>query len=183
MKAWQIKAYGTNDVFKLVEIPNPTPKAGWVIIQIRAFGLNRSELYTRQGHSGDAVSLPRVLGIECVGEVIHGGGADLQPGQQVAAAMGSMGRLYDGGYAERTQVPRSNVFPVKTTLGWEAFGALPETINTAYATPVLQTIVDKVTSGGYLPNIHQVFSFATLPLAMEMMENNQAVGKLVVRVP
>jgi len=132
MKAWQINDYGSIDVFQLKELPDPMAKEGWVLIDIKAFGLNRSELYTRQGHSGDAVTIPRVLGIECVGVVIDGGGTDLKPGQKVAAAMGKMGRLHDGGYAEKTLLPRSNVFPVKTNLSWEVFGALPETYLTAW---------------------------------------------------
>ncbi|MEL6649284.1 MAG: zinc-binding dehydrogenase [Bacteroidota bacterium] len=132
MKAWQINDYGSKEVFRFAELPDPQPKAGWILIDIKAFGINRSELYTRQGHSGDAVTLPRVLGIECVGVVRDGGGTDLQPGQKVAAAMGNMGRLYDGGYAEMTLVPRSNVFPVETNLDWETFGALPETYLTSF---------------------------------------------------
>ena len=66
MKAWQINSYGRPDVFNFVTIPDPSPKQGHILIEIKAFGINRSELYTRQGHSGEAVSLPRVLGIECV---------------------------------------------------------------------------------------------------------------------
>lgn len=132
MKAWQISAYGGIDVFERVELPDPQTKEGWVLIDVKAFGLNRSELYTRQGHSGDAVTLPRVLGIECVGVVLDGGGTDLQVGQKVAAAMGNMGRLYDGGYATRTLIPRKNVYPVQTDLPWETFGALPETYLTAW---------------------------------------------------
>lgn len=323
MKAWQIKSYGSTGVFQLNDIPDPQPKAGWVLIDIKAFGINRSELYTRQGHSGDAVTLPRVLGIECVGLVADGGGTDLKPGQKVAAAMGNMGRLFDGGYAEKTLIPRSNVYPVDTSLDWATFGALPETCLTAwgvlkeaidlppggsllvrggtssvglactsiakemgctvlattrkedkvpvlkkagvdhvlidsgkvesqvkaifpqgvngvvelvgkqntimdclqctapkgtvglvgflgdsweyqffpwmpstvkltiyssetlhadYATPVLQTIAGRVAQGIYRPNIHQVFSFEELPQAHEMMEQNRAAGKLVVRV-
>ncbi len=132
MKGWQINAYGGIDVFEQKDLPDPQPKVGWVLIEIKAFGLNRSELYTRQGHSGDAVTLPRILGIECVGVVIDGGGTDLQPGQKVAAAMGNMGRLHDGGYANRTLIPRKNVFSVQTELPWEIFGALPETYLTAW---------------------------------------------------
>lgn len=119
-------------MLNLEEIPDPQPKEGWICIDIKAFGLNRSELYTRQGHSGDAVTLPRVLGIECVGIVTDGGGTDLLPGQKVAASMGNMGRKYDGGYAEKAIIPRSNVFPVETSLSWEFFGAIPETYLTAW---------------------------------------------------
>ena len=132
MKAWQINEYGPVDVFQMKEMPAPVPREGWILIQIKAFGLNRSELYTRQGHSGDAVTIPRVLGIECVGTVVDGGGTDLRPGQKVAAAMGGMGRKHDGGYAEMTLIPRRNVFPVQTNLSWEEFGSLPETYFTAW---------------------------------------------------
>jgi NADPH:quinone reductase-like Zn-dependent oxidoreductase len=84
-------------------------------IRVRAFGLNRSELFTRQGHSPSVV-FPRVTGIECVGTVDDAGGSDQQPGQTVAALMGEMGRAYDGGYAEYTLVPRDHVLPVRTSL-------------------------------------------------------------------
>ena len=46
---------------KLVEPSDPEPREGWVKIRVRAFGLNRSEMYTRQGHSGDAAPFPRVI--------------------------------------------------------------------------------------------------------------------------
>jgi NADPH:quinone reductase-like Zn-dependent oxidoreductase len=101
-----------------------------VRIRVRAFGLNRSELFTRQGHSPSVV-FPRVLGIECVGTVDDAGGSDLQPGQTVAALMGEMGRAYDGGYAEYTLVPRDHVLPVRTSLPWDVLAALPETWLTA----------------------------------------------------
>ena len=92
---------------ELKEVPDPQSKKNWVLIRVKGFGLNRSELYTRQGYSGDSVTLPRILGIECVGEVIDGGGTDLISGQRVAAAMGSMGRKHDGGYAEMAILYRS----------------------------------------------------------------------------
>ncbi|MCB0560007.1 MAG: zinc-binding dehydrogenase [Lewinellaceae bacterium] len=57
-----------------------------------------------------------------------------------------------------------------------------ETLHTDYATPVLQTIVGRVAKGIYQPNIHKVFSFTELPQAHEMMEQNRAAGKLVVKV-
>lgn len=80
------------------EHPTPTPKDGHVLISIKAFGLNRSELFTRQGMS-PGLEFPRVLGIECVGEVKDAGGGDLwKEGDIVAAAMGGLGRKFDGSY-------------------------------------------------------------------------------------
>lgn len=87
---------------------------------------------TRQGHSGDAVPWPRVIGIECVGEVADPSDSGLQVGQKVATAMGGLGRSHDGSYAEYTLVPSSQVMPVETSLSWADLGALPETYLTAW---------------------------------------------------
>jgi NADPH:quinone reductase-like Zn-dependent oxidoreductase len=78
MKAWLMTQSGPPDSLELVDLADPEAREGWVLIDVKAFGMNRSELYTRQGHSGDAVSLPRVLGIECVGTVLDGGGTNLE---------------------------------------------------------------------------------------------------------
>src|SRR5207249_3686862 len=93
MKAIRVHEPGGPEVLRIEEIPMPDARRGWVRIRVRAFGLNRSELFTRQGHSPD-VRFPRVLGIECVGEVHDAGGTDLNVGQRVAAVMGGMGRAY-----------------------------------------------------------------------------------------
>lgn len=73
-----------------------------------------------------------VLGIECVGLVEAAPDTTLPVGQTVAAVMGGMGRAYDGGYAEYTLVPASQVIPLHTTLPWELLAAIPETYLTAW---------------------------------------------------
>ena len=98
-------------------------------IKVKAFGLNRSELYTRQGHS-PGVNFPIIQGIECVGEVEYDPTESYQPGQKVAAIMGGMGRQFDGGYAEYTRVPLRNVFPFESSLPWKTLGAIPEMFQT-----------------------------------------------------
>ncbi len=135
MKAIRVHRPGGPDVLGIEELPRPEPRAGWVRIRVRAFGLNRSEMYTRQGHS-PSVKFPRVLGIECVGELDDAGGTDLALGQKVAALMGEMGRAYDGGYAEYTLVPRDRVLPIRTDLAWDVLAALPETYLTAWGSLV-----------------------------------------------
>jgi threonine dehydrogenase-like Zn-dependent dehydrogenase len=87
--------------------------------------LNRSELFTRQGHSPN-VPFPRVLGIEAVGEVVSAPDGEFSEGDTVATAMGGMGRQYDGGYAEYTLVPAGQVQQLETTLPWHVLGALPD---------------------------------------------------------
>ncbi|PWG59895.1 NADPH:quinone reductase [Bifidobacterium catulorum] len=110
----------------------PEPKPGWTRIKVMAFGINRSELYTRQGLSGDAVTLPRILGIEATGIVDLDPSGAFPQGQQVMTMMGGMGRTFDGGYAQYTCVPNDQIIPFRSTLPWERLGAVPEMLQTAY---------------------------------------------------
>ena len=131
MKAAVIHEPGGPEVLKIGNGPVPTPKAGEVLIRVKAFGLNRSELFTRQGLSPD-VAFRRILGIEAVGLVEEAPGAEFNKGEIVATAMGGMGRKFDGGYAEYTCVPASQVQVIKTGLPWESLGAIPEMLQTAW---------------------------------------------------
>ena len=131
MKAAVIHEPGGPEVIKLESRPVPTPKTGEVLIRVKAFGLNRSELFTRQGLS-PGVSFPRILGIEAVGLVEEVPGAEFSKGDVVATAMGGMGRNFDGSYAEYTCVPTSQVHVMKTNLPWEILGAVPEMLQTAW---------------------------------------------------
>ena len=131
MKAAVIHEPGGPEVLKLEEIPIPQPRAGEVLIQVKAFGLNRSELFTRQGHS-PGVRFPRVLGIEAVGIVADAPGNEFAKGDTVATAMGGLGRDINGGYAEYTCVLAKNVQAIKTKLPWETLGAIPEMLQTSW---------------------------------------------------
>jgi NADPH:quinone reductase len=71
MRAIVLEAPGPPDALTIRELPVPTPAAGWVLIKVEAFGLNRSELHTRLGLATD-VTFPRVLGIEAAGVVALG---------------------------------------------------------------------------------------------------------------
>ena len=132
MRAVVLDAPGDADQLTLRTLPLPEPAPGWVRIRVKAFGLNRSELMTRLGLSGDAVTYPRVLGIEAVGVVDHDPSGTLQLGQQVATLMGGMGREFDGSYAEFTCVPSSQIIPFTSDLDWSLIGAVPEMLQTAY---------------------------------------------------
>src|SRR3954471_18743993 len=104
MRAIFRAARGPADALTIRELPVPSSAAGWVLIAVKAFGLNRSELHTRQGLAS-GVTLPRVLGIEAAGVVAECPGGEFAVGQQVVTMMGGMGRTFDGGYAEYTCVP------------------------------------------------------------------------------
>jgi NADPH:quinone reductase-like Zn-dependent oxidoreductase len=131
MKAAVIHEPGGPEVLKLEQRPIPSPQQGEVLIRVKAFGLNRSEMFTRQGLS-PGVKFPRVLGIELVGIVEDAPGLEFAKGDTVATAMGGMGREFDGSYAEYTCVPARQVQKLVTGLPWETLGAMPEMLQTAW---------------------------------------------------
>ena len=130
MRAVVLDAPGPPDALQIRDLPIPKPRPGWVLIEIKAFGLNRSELHTRLGLS-EGVTFPRVLGIEAVGVVAAAPGGEFEEGQQVATMLGGMGRTFDGGYAEYTSVPAAQVIPFRSDLDWATLGAIPEMLLTA----------------------------------------------------
>lgn len=130
MRAVILDGPGPPEALRIRELPVPVPEPGWVLIRVRAFGLNRSELHTRLGLA-EGVTFPRVLGIEATGEVAACPGGEFAPGQQVVAMMGGMGRTFDGGYAEWTCVPATQVIAFTSGLDWATLGAVPEMLQTA----------------------------------------------------
>lgn len=131
MEAIVLEAPGPPEALQLRELPIPVPTPGQVLIRVKAFGLNRSELHTRLGFA-EGVTFPRVPGIEATGVVAAAPGGEFEPGQQVMAMMGGMGRTFDGGYAQYTCVPAGQVIPFRSDLDWAVLGAVPETLQTAY---------------------------------------------------
>jgi len=129
MKAAITTKAGNPEVIEIKEVSMPETKTGWVLIKVMAFGLNRSELFTRRGDS-PGVEFPRIQGIECVGLIEDDPSGTYKKGQQVAAIMGGMGRFFDGGYAEYALVPLAIVFPFSSDLSWSILGAIPEMFQT-----------------------------------------------------
>ena len=90
MKAAVTTKAGIPTVIEIKEVIKPEIISGWVLIKVKAFGLNRSELFTRRGYS-PGVQFPRIQGIECVGVIEDDPSITYEQGQQVAAMMGGMG--------------------------------------------------------------------------------------------
>lgn len=131
MKAVVLYEPGPPSTLKIEQRPIPTASPGQVLIRVHAFGLNRSELFTRLGQSPN-VRLPRILGIEAVGTVAECPGEEHKVGETVATCMGGLGREVDGGYAEYTLVMAEYARVVKTKLAWDVLGALPEMLQTSW---------------------------------------------------
>ncbi len=126
MRAYVIEQPGGPEVLQLRDIASPAPGADEVQIRVRAFGLNRAEVYRRAGKMGP-ISGQVVPGIEAVGEVILDPAGVYRTGQRVATAMGGLQFSRNGSYAEEVTVLRNNVIALDaTTLSWEELAALPE---------------------------------------------------------
>ena len=122
---------GKDIVFSDVLIPDVRP--GWVLVKVKAFGLNHSEKLLRLNEiRADYIQKPVIPGIECVGEIVDPSDSGLAVGQKIVALMGGMGRSFNGSYAEYALLPRRIVFPINSELSWEALGAVPETYFTAW---------------------------------------------------
>jgi len=105
MRAIVLDAPGPATALRIREVPKPEPRAGWVLLRVEAFGLNRSELHTHLGLAGADVTFPRVLGIEAAGIIEAAPGTDLEVGSKAVAMVGGMGRSFDGGYADVEERP------------------------------------------------------------------------------
>ena len=129
MRAIVLQKFGGLDSLVYKELPEPEPKAGHVVIEIKAFGINHAEMHMRRGEWAEAAE---VIGIECVGLVKSCPGGEFPIGAKVAALMGGLGRTINGSYAEYTRVRASNVALIESDLPWAELAAIPETYATAW---------------------------------------------------
>jgi NADPH:quinone reductase len=129
MRAIVLEKFDGLDSLVYKDIPEPEPKAGHVVIEIKGFGLNHAELHMRRGEWAEAAP---VSGIECVGLVKSCPSGEFPVGAKVAALMGGLGRTINGSYAEYTRAPASNVALIEADLPWAELAAIPETYATAW---------------------------------------------------
>ncbi|MEX2784137.1 zinc-binding alcohol dehydrogenase family protein [Streptococcus sp. H49] len=173
MKAAVVYQAGGPEVLVLEERKKPELKEGWSLIKVLGFGLNHSEIFTRQGLS-PSVTFPRILGIECVGQIAETTSDDFQIGQTIVSIMGEMGRDFDGSYAEYTLLPNSQIYPVESQLPLEELVALPETYYTAYG--ALKNLQIKAGDITLIRGAASGVGIAMLRLIKAKFPNNQVYG-------
>lgn len=118
---------------ELTSYPVPQVRPGWVLVKVKAFGMNHSEQILRLNEiQYDYIQKPVIPGIECVGEIADPSDSHFLKGQKVAALMGGMGRGFHGSYAEYALLPAHHVFAIRSDLPWEEMAAVPETYFTAW---------------------------------------------------
>src|ERR1700727_1990831 len=129
MRAVVITEPGEPEVLRWLEVPDPVPGPGEVVIDITAAGVNRADLMQRQGFYPPPPGAPPYPGLECSGAVaaLGDGVTGWQVGQQVCAL------LAGGGYAEQLAVPAGQLLPVPKGRTVVEAAAFPETACTVYS--------------------------------------------------
>src|SRR5699024_3565682 len=93
MKAVVLTGPTKTEQVKLTDYPVPQVRPGWVLVKVKAFGMNHSEQILRLSEiQADSIQKPIIPGIECVGEIADASDSHFQNGQKVVALMGGMGR-------------------------------------------------------------------------------------------
>lgn len=120
---------GGPEVLTVVELPDPEPGPGEVVLQVAAAGLNRADLLQRQGHYPPPPGASPIIGMECSGTVaaVGEGVTQWRVGDEVCAL------LAGGGYAEKVAVPAGQVMPVPAGVGLVEAAALPEVAGTVWS--------------------------------------------------
>ncbi|MBR3653949.1 MAG: zinc-binding dehydrogenase [Elusimicrobia bacterium] len=118
---------------RISEVEIPKIKPGWVLIKVKAFGLNHSEKILRLEEINESyIQKPVIPGIECVGIIENPSDSNFKKGQKVISLMGGMGRSFNGSYCQYALLPAHHVFSVESSLTWEQLAAIPETFFTAW---------------------------------------------------
>ncbi|GAA0459289.1 NAD(P)H quinone oxidoreductase [Paractinoplanes deccanensis] len=123
-----IREPGGPEVLAWTAVPDPRVRAGEVLIDITAGGVNRGDLLQRTGHYDPPPGSPPYPGLECSGRIaaVGAGVRGWRPGDEVCAL------LAGGGYAEKVAVPAGQVLPVPKGVGLAEAAALPEVACTVW---------------------------------------------------
>ena len=137
MKAVVLEKTCKAEDLKVSEIDVPEVEKDKVLVKVKGFGINRSEIILRDHEADeDYITLPRVPGIECIGEIEDPSNSSFEKGDIVACLMGGMGRTFNGSYEEYALIPIKNTFKIQDAtleaLSLEEIISIPETYFTAF---------------------------------------------------
>ncbi len=135
MKKIVIRRAGDPSVFEIIDVPIPTVRENEVLIDIKAIGMNWSEVMIRRGDWPMDLSPGVTLGAEGAGmvEAVGGNVIHIKPGDRVAnfevLAYWEPGQ---GNYAEKIVVPADKVLKIPDHMSFAEGAAIPMALLTAY---------------------------------------------------
>jgi NADPH:quinone reductase-like Zn-dependent oxidoreductase len=131
VKAIRIHEDGGPEVLRYEDVPDPQPRDGQVLVELRAASLNHLDVWIRKGLP--SVPKPRILGADGAGLIA---GTDervvINPGIMTNGKMHIVGETMDGTHAELIAIPRDYLHPIPGDLTFEEAAAFPLTFETAF---------------------------------------------------
>lgn len=132
MQAIEISHPGAPDVLQPVRRPIPQPGPGEVLIKVAAAGVNRPDVFQRQGHYAPPPGTSDLPGLEVAGTLVDGDFSGTNPfGLQRGDAACAL--LAGGGYAEYAVAPLAQCLPVPAGFSMIEAAALPENYFTVWS--------------------------------------------------
>jgi putative PIG3 family NAD(P)H quinone oxidoreductase len=126
MKAILTREAQTTDGLYIGEWPTPVPAADELLVEVKAFGLNRADILQRQGKYPPPQGASPILGLEIAGTVIETRSDEWPLGSRV------MGLLSGGGYAEKAVIHRRMAMLIPENWTFAEAAAIPEAFLTAF---------------------------------------------------
>jgi NADPH:quinone reductase-like Zn-dependent oxidoreductase len=132
VKAIRIHENGGPEVLRYEDVPDPEPKPGEVLVELRAAALNHLDVWVRKGMP--SVPKPRILGADGAGiRRDTGERVVINPGlEHGGGKISVVGEHMDGTCAELIAVPEQNVYAIPDDLSFEDAAAFPLVFETAY---------------------------------------------------
>jgi putative PIG3 family NAD(P)H quinone oxidoreductase len=118
----------------LVQLADPVPGPGEVLVRVRATALNRADLLQIRGQYPPPEGESAVPGLECAGEIEALGPETFghREGDRVMAL------LAGGGHAEKVAVPIGQLMPIPAAMSFEEAAAVPEAALTSWTNLVAE---------------------------------------------
>jgi NADPH2:quinone reductase len=127
MRAIVCREYGPPETLVVEQRPSPAARAGEVVIEVRAAGVNFTDLLATQGRSQLKVKPPFTPGVEVAG-VITSVGAGVT---RVTAGMRVLATAYHGGYAEEIAFGETEILQIPDSMDFETAATFYIASNTA----------------------------------------------------
>jgi len=116
VKAWQVHRHGEPEqAMRLVELPDPVPGPGQVLVRVLGVALNFPDVLLCRGTYQERPPLPFTAGVELCGEVLATGPATTAPAATGQRVIGTLA-LPAGALAELAVLPVELAFPAPSTL-------------------------------------------------------------------
>jgi NADPH:quinone reductase-like Zn-dependent oxidoreductase len=155
MHAVRFHEYGTAEVLRYEQVPDPELGPGEALLRVRACAVNHVDIDMRNGTSRLPITLPHTLGFEIAGQVVAVGDGvtEVAPGDRVAPLyqihcrecewcrrgdhmhcerIRMLGVQSAGGYAELVAAPAWALLPLADSLSYEDAAAIQTTFGTVW---------------------------------------------------